>query len=385
MNPRSFAGIGKFLYGVAYEAVRRKLPVTDPQHLGDPAAVIDRTGLTLVTGATGFVGAAVTRTLAAAGLPLRLMHRHDSDLSNISEVPGERVVANLTDHESLARAVAGCRYVFHVAADYRLWVPNPASMRRTNVDGTISLLRAAGDAGVSRIVYTSSVAALGLTTDGSPADEATPHGPKDHVGPYKLSKYEAEISVRRMAAKGLDVVIVNPSAPVGPGDIKPTPTGQLVLDAARGHMPAYVETGMNIVHVDDVARGHLLALAYGQTGEGYILGGENLMLSEICRLIAQLAGRAPPRVKLPITPLMPVASLLEAWARVSGKQPLMTRDMLAMARRRMFYTSAKAEQCLGYQPRPAGRAFEDALVDFCRRGKLASIAYHPLTTTGGTR
>ena len=359
--------------------------MTDLRHPGDPAAVIDRTGLTLITGATGFVGAAVARTLAAAGLPLRLMHRRDSDLSNISDVPGERVVANLTDQESLARAVAGCRYVFHVAADYRLWVPDPASMRRTNIDGTISLLRTAGDAGVSRIVYTSSVAALGLTTDGSPADETTPHGPKDHVGPYKLSKYEAEIAVRRMAAKGLDVVIVNPSAPVGPGDIKPTPTGQLVLDAARGHMPAYVETGMNIVHVDDVARGHLLALAYGQTGEGYILGGENLMLSEICRLIAQLAGRAPPRVKLPITPLIPVASLLEAWARVSGKQPLMTRDMLTMARRRMFYTSAKAEQCLGYQPRPARRAFEDALVDFCRRGKLASIAYHPLTTTGAIR
>lgn len=334
---------------------------------------------TLVTGATGFIGAAVARALTRRGHSLRLMHRPASDLANLAALPGERVIGDLTDPASLARAVAGCRYVFHVAADYRLFVPDPASMRRINIDGSIALLRAAQTARVERVVYTSSVAALGLTADGSPADEATPNAPGDHVGSYKKSKYEAELAVRLLAADGLDVVIVNPSAPVGPGDIKPTPTGRMVLDAARGHMPAYVETGMNVVHVDDVAEGHVLALERGRTGESYILGGENLMLSEIGRMIARLAGRSPPRLKLPIGPLMPIAALMEAWARISHHDPLMTRDMLTMARRRMFYSSAKAMRELGYAPRPAELAVRDALADFCRRGKLASLAFDPAT------
>jgi dihydroflavonol-4-reductase len=334
----------------------------------------DHDGLVLVTGATGFVGAAVARALVARGFRLRLAHRRGSDLANIRAIEAERIEADLTDHASLARAVAGCRFLFHVAADYRLWVPDPSAMRRVNVDGTLALLDAAKAAGVERVVYTSSVAALGLTTDGSPASESTPNRAEDHVGPYKGSKYQAELAVRDLAREGLDVVIVNPSAPVGPGDIKPTPTGRMVLDAARGRMPAYVETGMNIVHVDDVAEGHVLALEHGRAGESYILGGENLMLSEIGRMITRLAGRSPPRVKLPIGPLMPVAALMEAWAGISGQAPLMTRDMLKMARHRMFYCSAKAKHELGYAPRPAEAAFRDALADLKARGLLAAFA-----------
>lgn len=337
-------------------------------------------GPVLVTGATGFVGAAVARALAREGFSLRLMHRASSDMANLAGLPGERVIGDLTDPASLARAVAGCSHVFHVAADYRLWVPDPEAMRRVNVDGTVALLRAAAAAGVGRMVYTSSVAALGLTDDGSAGDEETPNGSDVHIGPYKRSKYEAEMAVKRLAREGMDVVIVNPAAPVGPGDIKPTPTGRMVLDAARGHMPAYIETGMNIVHVDDVAEGHLLALRHGQAGESYILGSENLMLSEIGRMITRLAGRAPPRIRLPIAPLVPIATVMEAWARLSGRDPLMTRDMLAMARKRMFYSSDKAKRMLFYAPRPAEVAVRDALADFCRRGKLASLAFDPEAT-----
>ena len=343
----------------------------------DPDLTPSDPGLTLVTGATGFVGAAVARALVRAGRRIRLTHRAQSDLSNLRDVPGERVVADLTDPASLEAAVAGCSRLFHVAADYRLWVPDIATMRRTNIDGSIALLKAAHAAGVTRMVYTSSVAALGLAQGREPADENTVNRPEDHIGPYKRSKYDAEIAVRALAAAGLDIVIVNPSAPVGPGDVKPTPTGRMVLDAARGLMPAYVETGMNIVHVDDVAAGHLLAEQHGRAGESYILGGENLMLSEIGRMIAKLAGRAPPRIKLPIGPLVPIASAMEAWARLTGHPPMMTRDMLAMARHLMWYRSAKAVRELGYAPRPAQRAFEDALVDFCTRGLLADIAFHP--------
>jgi dihydroflavonol-4-reductase len=332
---------------------------------------------TLVTGATGFVGAAVARALVREGFELRLMHRAGSDLTNLTGLPGERVIGDLTDPASLQRAVAGCGQVFHVAADYRLFVPDPAAMRRINIDGTIALLRAAQAAGVARVVYTSSVAALGLIGDGTPADETTRNAEFDHVGPYKRSKYAAEIAVRALAADGLDVVIVSPSAPVGPGDIKPTPTGRMVLDAARGKMPAYVETGMNIVHVDDVADGHVLALRHGKPGESYILGGENLMLSEIIGLITRLAGRPPPRIKLPIAPLMPLAAGMELWARLSGTEPLMTRDTLTMARKRMFFSSAKAIASLGYTPRPAALAVRDALADFSRRGRLDPARFHP--------
>ncbi len=326
--------------------------------------------ITLVTGATGFVGAAVARALAKQGHKLRLMVRAGSDRRNLAGIPAALVEADLARPESLAAAVQGCRYLFHVAADYRLWIPDPAAMRVVNVDGTVALLRAAGAAGVERSVYTSSVAALGLNRDGAPADEATQVDHALLIGAYKRSKYDAEQAVRALAQAGQDIVIVNPATPVGPGDVKPTPTGKMVLDAANGRMPAFVDTGLNVVHVDDVAAGHLLALTRGRTGEGYILGGENLMLRDVFALIARQARRRAPTIRLPIAPLMPLAALLERLASLTGKPPLMTREILKMARKKMFFSSAKAIRELGYAPRPAAEAVADALDWFGTQGLL---------------
>lgn len=326
-----------------------------------------------MTGATGFVGAAVARALAAAGHRLRLTVRPGSDTRNLAGIPAELVTLDLADPASFGPALAGCRYLFHVAADYRLWVPDPAAMRRVNVEGSVALLRAAAAAGVERAVYTSSVAALGLTADGSPADETTPVAPAHHIGAYKGSKYEAEQAVLALA-RTQDIVIVNPSTPVGPGDVKPTPTGKMVLDAARGRMPAFVDTGLNVVHVDDVAAGHLLALAQGKRGERYILGSENLMLRELLALIAAQSGRQPPRLRLPIAPLMPLGWAMERIAERTGKPPLMTPEILAMARKKMFFSSAKAQAALGYRPRPAAAAVADALAWFRAEGMLQGVA-----------
>ncbi len=326
--------------------------------------------LTLVTGATGFVGAAVARALAKKGVQLRLMVRAGSDRRNLADLPAELVEADLAQPASLPAAVQGCRYLFHVAADYRLWVPNPATMRQINIDGTLALLRAAQRAGVERSVYTSSVAALGLNPSGAPADERTLVDKATLVGPYKQSKYEAEIAVRGLAIRGHNIVIVNPSTPVGPGDVKPTPTGKMVLDAASGRMPAYVNTGLNVVHVDDVADGHVLALEKGVAGESYILGGEDLMLRDLLRIIAEQTGRRAPKLRLPITPLVPVALAMERIAAITGKPPLMTRDILKMARKKMFFSSSKARRELGYAPRPATEAVADALDWFRAQGML---------------
>ncbi|MBV8934722.1 MAG: NAD-dependent epimerase/dehydratase family protein, partial [Alphaproteobacteria bacterium] len=237
--------------------------------------------LTLVTGATGFVGSAVARALLARGERVRVLARPNGNRQNLAGLPVEITEGAMEDPRSLARAVAGCRYVYHVAADYRIWVPDPAPMFRANVDGTRDLLTAALDAGVERIVYTSSVATLGLISGGS-ADEATPSSISEMIGPYKQSKFAAEELVRDLFhQRGLPVVIVNPSTPVGPHDVKPTPTGRLIVEAACGRMPAFVDTGLNIVHVDDVAEGHLAAADKGRIGERYILGGENMALAEI--------------------------------------------------------------------------------------------------------
>ncbi|OYV36098.1 MAG: NAD-dependent dehydratase [Rhodospirillales bacterium 20-64-7] len=325
----------------------------------------------LVTGATGFVGAAVARALAQAGYQLRLTARAGSDRQNLAGLAAEIVTADLAQPETLVPAVQGCRYVLHVAADYRLWVPDPEYMRKVNIDGSVALLQAAQAAGVERVVYTSSVAALGLGTHGAVADETTPVDPANLIGAYKRSKYDAEQAVRALAAAGQNIVIVNPSTPVGPGDVKPTPTGQMVLDAARGKMPAYVNTGLNVVHVDDVAAGHVLALTRGKSGEGYILGGEDLMLRDLLALIAAQTGRKPPTLALPITPLMPVAWVMERIAGITGKTPLMTPEILQMARKRMFFSSAKAIRELGYAPRPAVAAVADALAWFGAQGMLA--------------
>jgi dihydroflavonol-4-reductase len=326
--------------------------------------------ITLVTGATGFVGAAVARALARRGHNLRFLVRAGSDRRNLAGLQGELVEGNLAKPSSLPKAVRGCRYVFHVAADYRLWVPNPKMMRSINIDGTLALLVAAHDAGVERCVYTSSVAALGLNKNGQPADETTFVDPALLIGAYKRSKYDAEQAVRRIALAGHNIVIVNPSTPVGPGDIKPTPTGKMVLDAANGRMPAYVNTGLNIVHVDDVAIGHILALERGRAGDSYILGGENLMLKDLLRMIAAQARRRAPTLHLPITPLMPIAAVMEKLAARTGRPPLMTREMLQMARKKMFFSSAKAIRELGYSPRPARDAVEDALDYFSTQGLM---------------
>jgi dihydroflavonol-4-reductase len=316
---------------------------------------------TLVTGATGFVGSAVARALLRRGHTLRLLVRAGGDRRNLSGLQAELLEGDLTDPASLARAAEGCRYLFHVAADYRLWVPDPAAMLRVNVEGTRTLLLAAQSRGVERMVYCSSVAALGLTADGSPADEGTFVDPHAIIGVYKRSKYLAEQAVLEMVRDhAVPVVIVNPSTPVGPRDIKPTPTGKMIFDAARGRMPAYVETGLNIVHVDDVADGHVLALERGVIGERYILGGEDISLGELFALVARAAGHRAPRVKLPLAPLYPVALACEALARF-GIEPVVTRETLAMARKKMFFSSAKARAALGYAPRPAARAIEDAV------------------------
>src|SRR5581483_3887855 len=284
----------------------------------------------------------------------------------------ELAEGDLTDPASLARAIQGCRYLFHVAADYRLWVPNPETMLRANVAGTETLVRQAVAAGVARIVYCSSVAALGLTRDGTPADETTPVAPEHIIGVYKRSKYEAEQAVLALAREGAPVVIVNPSTPIGPRDIRPTPTGKMIADAANGRMPAYVDTGLNIVHVDDVAEGHVLALERGEAGERYILGGENLTLAQVLALVAAEVGRKPPGVRLPTGLLWPVALASEALARVAGIEPLVTRDTLKMARKKMWFSSAKARAALGYAPRPARRAIADAVAWLRDQGRLAA-------------
>lgn len=318
-------------------------------------------GKSLVTGATGFVGSAVVRALLAEGHSVRVLARPSSDRRNLADLPVEVAEGSLTDAASLRRAVEGCRHLFHVAADYRLWVPDPQAMLSTNVDGTRSLMRAAMDAGVERVVYTSSVATLGHGID-TPADETTPSGLADMVGPYKRSKFLAEVEVQRLVAEeGLPAVIVNPSTPVGPGDVKPTPTGRLIVEAAMGKVPAYVDTGLNVVHVDDVAAGHVLALTRGKVGERYILGGENLLLAQILERIATQVGRRPPTVRLPRLPLYPLAVAAEAWGRMTGAEPFLTLDGLKMAKWRMWFSSAKAEQVLGYRHRPAEAALADAI------------------------
>jgi dihydroflavonol-4-reductase len=324
----------------------------------------------LVTGATGFVGAAIAKTLIASGWQVRVLARAGSDRGNLQQLAAQVVEGDLNDLGSLELALEGCTALFHAAADYRLGARDPKPLYLTNVEGTRNILSAARKVGVQRTVYTSSVATIGIPTDGTPGEERSPVALSDMIGHYKRSKYLAEEVARDAARAGLSVVIVNPSTPVGPGDIKPTPTGQLVLDAASGRMPAYVDTGLNIVHVDDVAAGHLLAFERGKTGERYILGGEDMTLRTILEQIAKLVGREPPRIRLPYAAVLPIAYVAEAFAKVSGRSGRVTVEGVRMSRKRMFFSSARAATELGYRWRPPLEAFEDALRWFRERGLL---------------
>ncbi len=325
----------------------------------------------LVTGASGFVGSAVARKLIGRGEKVRLLVRKSSDRRNLEGLDAEPVEGDLRDPASLARALEGCTALYHVAADYRLWTRKPGELYESNVEGSRNIVLAGLEAGVGRIVYTSSVAVLGINKDASPANEETPVALGDMIGHYKRSKFLAEEAVRTLIAeRGAPVVIVNPSTPIGPRDVKPTPTGRLVLEAAAGKMPAYVDTGLNVAHVDDVAQGHLLAFDKGKVGERYILGGDDMSLKEILAEVARLAGRRPPRIRLPHTLVMPVAAVSQGWARAFGGEPMATLDGIRMARKKMYFSSDKAKRALGYRPRPGIEALADAVAWFREQGYL---------------
>jgi dihydroflavonol-4-reductase len=316
----------------------------------------------LVTGANGFVGAAVVRALLGEGEAVRAFVRPGSDRRNLEGLAVELAEGDITAPDTLRTAMQGCRAVFHVAADYRLWVPSPRRMLETNVQGSLNVLEAAASEGLERMVYTSSGATLGTRAERQPADERTSVGLADMIGPYKRSKYLAEQAVAGRAAKlGFDVVTVNPSTPIGPGDIKPTPTGQIIIDAASGRIPAYVDTGLNLVHVDDVAAGHVLALRKGRRGERYILGGKDMSLREILALIARRTGRRAPSVRIPYWLVMPVAQASEMAAKLTNRAPRISVDSVRMAGKHMYFSSRKAAQELGYRWRDPEAAIADAL------------------------
>ncbi|MGH6829203.1 MAG: hopanoid-associated sugar epimerase [Rhizomicrobium sp.] len=322
----------------------------------------------LVTGASGFVGAAVVRRALARGFKVRAVVRSTSRRDNIAGLDVDVATGDMREPDSMARAMRGVRYVFHVAADYRLWARDPSEIVRNNVQGARATMGAALKAGVERVVYTSSVAAL-KPGKGEPVDETSRHTEESVIGAYKRSKLLALREVERLIAKeGLAAVIVAPSTPVGPRDLKPTPTGRIIVEAAKGHMPAFVETGLNLVHVDDVAEGHFLALERGRIGENYILGGDDVSLATMLADIARLAGRRPPRLRLPRAPLFPLAAAFEKLARWTGKEPLLTTDALRMSRYRMYFSSAKSRRELGYGARPYQDGLKDAYAWFADHG-----------------
>ena len=328
-------------------------------------------GLVLVTGASGFVGSAVVRALLGAGYPVRALVRAGSPRGNVATLPIETTEGDMRDPVSVDRAMARVRFVMHVAADYRLWSADRDEIRRNNLVGTTTIMAAALRHGVERIVYTSSVAALALRPDGRAADESTALAEAKAIGAYKRSKVAAQDVVEAMIAKnGLPAVIVNPSTPIGPRDIRPTPTGRIIVEAASGRMPGYVDTGLNLVHVDDVAAGHLAALVRGTIGQRYILGGQDVLLADMLRDIALIVGRKPPRLRLPRRLLFPAAAVAEFIAGRTGREPFLTLDGLRMAKYRMFFTSAKAARDLGYSARPYALGLQDAVAWFRASGYL---------------
>ncbi len=342
-----------------------------PPSEGVPSSVPALDGLALVTGATGFVGAAVAAEVAAAGASVRVLARPGSDRRNLAGLPVAVAEGDLGDPASLERALAGCRFLFHVAADYRLWVQDERPMLRANVEGTRSLMELALAAGVERIVYTSSVAVLGHPADGTPADETTASTLADMVGPYKRSKFLAEAEVRRLVAeRGLPAVIASPAAPVGPGDLKPTPTGRMILAAASGRAPGYVDTRPQ--HRPCRGCGEGPSAGAGPRADRRALRPRRRQSQPARCLVGcgLAAGRRPPRLRLPIGGLMPVAAVAEALAGITGGTPFVTRDELRMARHRMFFSSAKAERELGYTHRPAREAIVDAVAWYRANGFL---------------
>jgi dihydroflavonol-4-reductase len=328
-------------------------------------------GRALVTGATGLVGSAVTRCLIDAGTRVRALVRSTSPAGNIAGLDIETVVGDLRELDSLRRALADVRYLFHVAADYRLWTRDPESVVETNVTGTRNIMEAALRSGVERVVYTSSVATLALRADGAPSDEMVSLDESQAIGVYKRSKVAAERVVATMVAeRKLPAVIVNPSAPIGPRDIRPTPTGRIIIETACGRMPGFVDTGLNLVHVDDVGAGHLLAMQKGRIGERYILGGQNVQLAEMLAKISQLVGRRPPRIRLPYAVVFPFVVAAEALAGLTNREPFATLDGLRMAKHHMFFVTEKAERELGYRARPYIDGLSDAIDWFRRNGYL---------------
>jgi dihydroflavonol-4-reductase len=318
--------------------------------------------LIFVTGATGFVGSHVARVLAEQGADLRLLVRASSNPKNVEGLKADRVVGDLRDAASLERAMAGCEVVFHVAADYRLWVRDPEQMYRSNVEGTRAILQAARKNGVRRVVYTSSVATMGFSSNGHAADESSPVSLQNMIGPYKRSKFMAEVVATEAGGDGMDVVIVNPSTPVGERDIKPTPTGRIVVDFLKKKFPAYVDTGLNLVDVDECARGHAAALEKGRSGERYILGGENLTLKQILDKLAAITGLPSPRVRVPYVIALATGVVDEmVTGHIFRREPRATIDAVRMGRKKMFVSSAKAELELGWKTVPVDAALKRAV------------------------
>lgn len=326
-----------------------------------------------VTGATGFVGAHVARELAGQGADLRLLIRPSSDLRNLEGIPGDRVMGDLRDPASIDKAMAGCEVAFHVAADYRLWVQDPEEMYRSNVEGTRALLTAARNNKVRRVVYTSSVATMGFSLSGQLADEDSPVSLADMIGHYKRSKYMAEEVALRASGDGTDVIVVNPSTPVGERDVKPTPTGRIVVDFLKKKFPAYVDTGLNLVDVKECARGHVAALEKGRSGQRYILGGENLTLKQILDKLAALTGLPSPSIRLPYFFALATGVVDEMiTGRLLGREPRATIDTVRMGRKKMFVRSGKAERELGWKVVPADDALRRAVEWFKTNGYVAS-------------
>ena len=324
-----------------------------------------------VTGATGFLGASIIRELLKDGHHVTVLARPGSDRRNLAGLEVTVREGDLLDRPSLARAMAGCDTLFHAAADYRLWTAQPAAMYATNVDGTRAILAAARDLGFSRVVYTSSVGTLGNPGNGTPGREDTSVTLAEMAGDYKRSKFMAERVAEEFAVAGLPLVIVNPSTPVGPHDIKPTPTGRIIVDFLNGRLPAYLDTGLNLIDVEDCARGHLLAATSGRAGEKYILGGTDLTLREILGHLATITGRAAPKIRLPYYPVLWAAQLNVGLARLTGREPLIPLAGVQMARKFMYFDSGKARRELGLPQRPAEEALRRAVTWFTANGYAA--------------